>query len=405
MVLAVRQGTDIRVVAKASGVLPRPATILDGEVFAIHKALKLCEADVDITTDSKVAVKQQSAKTPGRKWRDRLRAKLAWVKAHLDQKAFEAKHGASELWRWRLNIAADELAGQRADKAVASDAVAQVRRADHLISTLSQYLSQKAEILLTTQDKKDLFRKREAKPKSFNKRRQIEALVEPGANVLEHNWELGSKHPLSLTARCAKCGLWQVDPPSLFQQTLAQPCLGQPGSPPDHFGLHESHCWVSTGVGWQCKGCERIIKARAKKVPPALQQHCRTRQANNKTTAATRSLLQGLAVPGRINHTKNRGSQAAKSQGQTGHITSFFAPPPGQEPFPAKAPQVEEEPRHQPPQSARALGSPQRSTPLGGLSVGGRLRIPPDRDEDTIPKGRAPGTRRRRCLAARPKNS
>ena len=97
--------------------------------------------------------------------------KLAWVKAHLDQTAFEAKHGASELGRWRLNVAADELAGQRADRAVTSDAVAQVRRADHLMSTFSQYLSQKAEILLTTQNKKDLLRKSEAKPKAFNKRR------------------------------------------------------------------------------------------------------------------------------------------------------------------------------------------------------------------------------------------
>ena len=213
---------------QASGVLPRPATILDGEVYAIRKALERGSRPTSIR-----------------------------------------KVLTSELWRRRLNIAAHELAGRlqaRADRAVTSDAVAQVRRADHLISTLSQYLSQKAEILLTTQNKKDLFRKKDSKPRSFNKRRQIEASVEPGADVLEHQWEIGSKHLSNLTARCGKCGLWtqQVDPPSIFQQTLAQPCLGQPSAPSEHFGLRSSHSWVSIGVGWQCKGCERIIKARAK---------------------------------------------------------------------------------------------------------------------------------------------
>ena len=215
-------------------------------VYAIHKALELCEGDVDITADSKVAVKQQSATSPGRKhsiswsecWQDRLRAKLAWVKGHLDQTAFEAKPGASELWRWRLNIAADELAGQRADRAVTSDAVAG--------------------------------------------RPFLTFPANSGPTLFRSAWRL-----LTISA------------------------------------LHGSH--VSIGVGWQCKGCERI-EARAKKVPPALQQQCRTRQVNNKTTVATRSLLQGLAVS-QDKPDQKQGQAGVEARGSIGHITSFFARP------------------------------------------------------------------------------
>ena len=199
--------------------------------------------------------------------------------------------------------------------------------------------------------------------------------------MLEHQWEIGSKHLSSLTARCGKCGLWiqQLDPPSFFRQTLAQPCLGQPGSPPERFGLHSSHCWVSIGVGWQCKGCERIIKARAKKVPPPLQQQCRTRQVNNKTTAVTRSLLQGLAVPAKINLARNKGQQALKPEVFNNHITSFFGRPPSQEAPPAKPLQVEGGPRRQQtqeqvvPMQGEGAGSgwtyPSRGPHIGGKSL------------------------------------
>ena len=43
VVLGRRSGTSVHIIATASGVLPRPATVLDGEVFAIAKALELSE--------------------------------------------------------------------------------------------------------------------------------------------------------------------------------------------------------------------------------------------------------------------------------------------------------------------------------------------------------------------------
>ena len=59
VVLGRRSGTSVHIIATASGVLPRPATVLDGEVFAIAKALELSEGVLDVTTDSRVACRQQ----------------------------------------------------------------------------------------------------------------------------------------------------------------------------------------------------------------------------------------------------------------------------------------------------------------------------------------------------------
>ena len=53
VVLGRRSGTSVHIIATASGVLPRPATVLDGEVFAIAKALELSEGVLDVTTDSR----------------------------------------------------------------------------------------------------------------------------------------------------------------------------------------------------------------------------------------------------------------------------------------------------------------------------------------------------------------
>ncbi|CAE7597297.1 unnamed protein product [Symbiodinium natans] len=139
----------LTIIAKASGVLPRPATILDGEVFAISKALELCVGDLDITTDSRVAYRQKSARTVSARhspswrqsWEERHRAHLTWVKAHLDEKQFIQRFGDDSLWRWRLNQAADHLAGDRANKAVHPAAKAQILQVDTLVSTISQLLS------------------------------------------------------------------------------------------------------------------------------------------------------------------------------------------------------------------------------------------------------------------------
>ena len=122
VILARKTPQGLVVLAKASGVLPRPSTILDGEVHSIAKALELCPGLLDITTDSKVSCQQAISRKVTAKhslaWKpqgeERSRGRLTWVKAHLSQELFQARFGASELWRWHLNVAADDLAGQRA---------------------------------------------------------------------------------------------------------------------------------------------------------------------------------------------------------------------------------------------------------------------------------------------------
>ena len=115
--------------------------VLDGEVFAIAKALELSEGVLDVTTDSRVACRQQKTAYVSPKhssswkscWDQRARASLTWIKAHLDQSQFAARYGEGLMWRWHLNQAADDLAGRRANQAVHPDAKANLRRIDTLL--------------------------------------------------------------------------------------------------------------------------------------------------------------------------------------------------------------------------------------------------------------------------------
>ena len=94
-----------------------------------------------------------------------------------------------------------------------------------------------------------MFCKRIPKSPAMNKRQQIQQLTQLGTTANGHSWEIKSQHPTNLTATCTKCGLWiqQVDPVTLFQQVLAQPCMGFEGTPPQHLVTHPSHQLVSIG--------------------------------------------------------------------------------------------------------------------------------------------------------------
>ena len=337
VVLGRRSGTSVHIIATASGVLPRPATVLDGEVFAIAKALELSEGVLDVTTDSRVACRQQKTAYVSPKhssswkscWDQRARASLTWIKAHLDQSQFAARYGEGLMWRWHLNQAADDLAGRRANQAVHPDAKANLRRIDTLVSTISQLLSQRAECLITTQDKKTVFCKREPKAPTVNKRQQIEQLVSGPMPASGHAWEIRSRHPTNLTAACSACGLWiqQVDPPVLFKQTLNQPCLGRDGSPPPYFAINPSHKLVSVGKGWQCTVCEGILPARARKVPRIMTANCVVRHKTNALSNSTRGLLSGMGAPSNIPLSGRLGKKPKDSVAIARNLSNFFSTP------------------------------------------------------------------------------
>ena len=335
VILARKTPQGLVVLAKASGVLPRPSTIVDGEVHSIAKALELCPGLLDITTDSKVSCQQAISRKVTAKhslawkpqWEERSRGKLTWVKAHLSQELFQARFGASEMWRWHLNAAADELAGQRANAAIHPSAKSQLKQIDTLVSTLSSLLSHRAEILITTQNKKTVFCKRIPKAPAMNKRQQIQQLIQLGTSAKGHSWEIKSQHPTNLTATCTKCGLWiqQVDPGPLFQQVLAQPCMGFEGTPPQHLATHPSHQLVSIGKGWQCKVCEGILVARAKQVPKLLLGVCAKRKGTSAISKFTKGLLSGAAAPKSLPVSKKMGKKHEPEKPPARNLSNFFS--------------------------------------------------------------------------------
>ena len=205
-----------------------------------------------------------------------------------------------------------------------------LRRIDTLVSTISQLLSQRAECLITTQDKKTVFCKREPKAPTVNKRQQIEQLVTSPMPASGHAWEIRSRHPTNLTAACSTCGLWiqQVDPPVLFKQTLNQPCLGRDGSPPPYFAINPSHKLVSVGKGWQCTVCEGILPARARKVPRIMTANCVVRHKTNALSNSTRGLLSGMGAPSNIPLSGRLGKKPKDSVAIARNLSNFFSTPP-----------------------------------------------------------------------------
>ena len=160
--------------------------------------------------------------------------------------------------------------------------------------------------------RKTVFCKRIPKAPAMNKRQQIQQLIQLGTSAKGHSWEIKSQHPTNLTATCTKCGLWiqQVDPGPLFQQVLAQPCMGFEGTPPQHLATHPSHQLVSIGKGWQCKVCEGILVARAKQVPKLLLGVCAKRKGTSAISKFTKGLLSGAAAPKSLPLSKKMGKKA-----------------------------------------------------------------------------------------------
>ena len=161
----------------------------------------------------------------------------------------------------------------------------------------------------------------------MNKRQQIQQLTQLGTTANGHSWEIKSQRPTNLTATCTKCGLWiqQVDPVTLFQQVLAQPCMGFEGTPPQHLVTHPSHQLVSIGKGWQCKVCEGILVARAKQVPKLLLGVCAKRKGTSAISKFTKGLLSGAAAPKSLPVSKKIGKKHEPEKPPARNLSNFFS--------------------------------------------------------------------------------
>ena len=143
----------MEVVGTISGTLPRPSTVTDGEVRAIVAVLEaLSEEDPkqDVTTDSRVALKQHKCpyvcKSTSHQWSEVWQKKhlvnAVWIKVHMTEQAFVDRFGEDWRWRWHVNAMADELAGIRAKEAFCQASYQAMLSVDRLASTLAEFLAE-----------------------------------------------------------------------------------------------------------------------------------------------------------------------------------------------------------------------------------------------------------------------
>ena len=157
VVIGRRQGHQVEVLGTISGVLMPPATVPQGEHAAIIEALK--RTNGDLATDCKGALKTLTSRVPhkssmpewGEVWHHRAKVQATWVRAHKEEADF-AKEFPQQERRRQLNIAADQLAGQRAKAALSLRAARKVQEVDRIATEVNDYLALRAEEQLQSAD-------------------------------------------------------------------------------------------------------------------------------------------------------------------------------------------------------------------------------------------------------------
>ena len=156
MVIGRRQGHQVR---SWGPFLVPPATVPHREHTAIIEALRRTNGAFDLTTDCKGALKTLNARVPqksslpawGEVWHHRARVTATWVRARKEEADFAKKFPQQE-WRRQRNIAADQLAGQRARSALNLRAARKVQEVDRIATEVNDYLALRAEEQLQNAD-------------------------------------------------------------------------------------------------------------------------------------------------------------------------------------------------------------------------------------------------------------
>ena len=263
-------------VGTLSGVLMN-STVSAGESEAIISLLKLVDEEVDVTTDSRVAMKHlQSASFTksmylswGPVWSNRHLARATWIRSHTSAEGFKQEFGSHQSWRRTLNDWADSEAGRRANAAQPLSRAVKIQYLDRVVAHVIHHLAQRVQAALDHTDK-DLVKKTIAKRRQQtreqaaspatgpNKKQRMQAKVDSPTEVEGHQWEV-KEFKTNFTMKCKICQLYieSCKTGEVFERLLRQPCIGFETEVLTWPDLHPSHTMLNKGCVWQCKGCGR----------------------------------------------------------------------------------------------------------------------------------------------------
>ena len=276
VIAAVHGPQGLTKVGTLSGVLMN-STVSAGESEAIINLLKLVDEEVDVTTDSRVAMKQlQSAsftKTMylswGQVWSNRHLARATWIRSHTSNEGFAKEFGSHQSWRRTLNDWADSEAGKRANAAQPLSRAVKIQYLDRVVAHVIHHLAQRVQAALDHTDK-DLVKKTIAKRRQQtreqaaspatgpNKKQRMQAKVDSPPAVEGHQWEV-KEFKTNFTMKCKICQLYieSCKTGEVFERLLRQPCIGFETEVLTWPDLHSSHNMINKGCMWQCSGCGR----------------------------------------------------------------------------------------------------------------------------------------------------
>ena len=319
VVIAERQGQEVRVVGTISGVILPPATVPQGEHLAIIEAIRHTSGILELTTDCKGALKTLHSAQPHKKtmpewgdvWHQKERVRATWVRAHKEAEAFEAEF-PQQQWRRQLNIAADHLAGLRAREALSPHAARRVYEIDRLATEINDHLASRAEWQLQGRDNQfvpravretltqfDKSQRPHAQALYANKRSRLKEMLAESSQG--HKWTFTrGENATNLQLKCEVCGLWvqQTYSQAVFQRVDAHPCQGFPSQGPRFWPeLHPSHTWQSTGKTWECTGCGVGFGPASAKAPGKATKVCSKDRTGTKLCFLRTSLSRTEAQP------------------------------------------------------------------------------------------------------------
>ena len=357
-------------VGTLSGVLMN-CTVSAGESEAIISLLKLVDEEVDVTTDSRVAMKHlQSAsftKTMylswGPVWSNRHLARATWIRSHTSAEGFKQEFGSHQSWRRTLNDWADSEAGRRANAAQPLSRAVKIQYLDRVVAHVIHHLAQRVQAALDHTDKalvkKTIAKRRQqtreqaASPATGpNKKQRMQAKVDSPPEVEGHQWEV-KEFKTNFTMKCKICQLYieSCKTGEVFERLLRQPCIGFETEVLAWPDLHPSHTMLNKGCVWQCKGCGR--QARPSSLTLGSNPHSKKLVA--PCPARNRLNFQRASPPGGLQpdaHVSK--SSGPQGQGEVARPSLRFPKPPP----PKAGPQTE--------------SPPVQAHPLAGSSVQSR---------------------------------
>ena len=344
-------------VGTLSGVLMN-STVSAGESEAIINLLKLVDEEVDVTTDSRVAMKQlQSAgftKTMylswGTVWSNRHLARATWIRSHTSMEGFVKEFGSHQSWRRTLNDWADSEAGRRANAAQPLSRAVKIQYLDRVVAQVIHHLAQRVQAALDHTDKalvkKTIAKRRQqtreqaASPATGpNKKQRMQAKVDSPPAVEGHQWEV-KEFKTNFTMKCKICQLYieSCKTGEVFERLLRQPCIGFETEVLTWPDLHPSHNMINKGCVWQCSGCGR--QARPSSLTLGSNPHSKKLVA--PCPARNRLTFQRTSSPREPQHLDAHVNRSPGPHGQ-GEVTR---PSPGasQASFPKAGPPMETPP-------------------------------------------------------------